>query len=610
MKMNKFRLLSTGLFSALLLLSSMYCVLAYIPATYFAFIQSSFFSWMPAFAALQPILFAITFCMVVASSFSRFQNSTQRRLALELLVFGIIATAYLFTSRPLQFIRNDSRSFILAIAFLLLLAFLGLLDYAIWLPALKQHAQSAAASERLSFSYLRVVGAAIFVSLGYPAATYLRFYISGGRLTISTTELIAWGWAVVTQVLLFLVVFSMIGAGRRFAWSSVNQEHAQFLVSTTLCWLGLSWIMDQVVLSSIPFEGIEAAIYAGLFSLAIVTLIGGHWLRRRVQKRANATPSSGVRPRNTIRESVALWAFLVAADVTVPALIGVMDWNSVLEKVWAITWWVLVAMVVVFRKQVPLRRRAWVPVATVCFSLFALRAGAHSEPSWANAFSVRQFDATTALEHHSALDASYAAASELLKTSSRRPCDSLCEFSWQQTNIPASAQVKLPNIDLVRNLAPNNGKKPNIFIIVVDSLRQDYLSSYNPAVSFTPAIGSFAKDSVVFRNAFTRYGGTTLSEPSIWSGMMQLHKHYVQPYYKVNGLEKLIETDGYKPFVSVDTVLRVLLQPSADLVKLDSDAKKWTDVDFCSTSKELVQRIWENLDALGNTFIWQCLLSF
>ena len=26
--------------------------------------------------------------------------------------------------------------------------------------------------------------------------------------------------------------------------------------------------------------------------------------------------------------------------------------------------------------------------------------------------------------------------------------------------------------------------------------------------------------------------------------------------------------------------------------------------------KELVQRIWENLDALGNTFIWQCLLSF
>jgi hypothetical protein len=176
----------------------------------------------------------------------------------------------------------------------------------------------------------------------------------------------------------------------------------------------------------------------------------------------------------------------------------------VLEKVWAIIWWVMVAMVVVWRKQVPLRRHPWAPIATVCVCVVALRAGAHSEANWGQMLSVGQFDAATALEHYSAIDASFAAASELLKTSTSRPCDSLCEFSRQQTNIPASAMVKLPTIDLVRNLAPSEGKKPNIFIIVVDSLRQDYLSPYNPAVSFTPAIGSFAQDAVVFRNAFTR----------------------------------------------------------------------------------------------------------
>src|SRR5690348_6668808 len=131
--MNRFELASIGLFSALLLLSSMYCLLAYIPATYFAFIQSSFFLWMPAFAALQPVLFAITFCTVVASSFTRFKNSTQRRLALEILVFGTIAAAYLFASQRLALIRNDSRSFILAVAFLMLMAFVGALDYAAWL---------------------------------------------------------------------------------------------------------------------------------------------------------------------------------------------------------------------------------------------------------------------------------------------------------------------------------------------------------------------------------------------------------------------------------------------------------------------------------------------
>lgn len=29
-----------------------------------------------------------------------------------------------------------------------------------------------------------------------------------------------------------------------------------------------------------------------------------------------------------------------------------------------------------------------------------------------------------------------------------------------------------------------------------------------------------------------------------------------------------------------------------------------------SGDKDLVRRIWENCDALGNTYIWQCLLSF
>jgi len=29
-----------------------------------------------------------------------------------------------------------------------------------------------------------------------------------------------------------------------------------------------------------------------------------------------------------------------------------------------------------------------------------------------------------------------------------------------------------------------------------------------------------------------------------------------------------------------------------------------------SGDKELLRRIWQNIDALGNTYIWQCLLSF
>ena len=68
---------------------------------------------------------------------------------------------------------------------------------------------------------------------------------------------------------------------------------------------------------------------------------------------------------------------------------------------------------------------------------------------------------------------------------------------------------------------------PHIFLLVVDSLRRDYLSPYNPQVTFTPAFDQFAREEFAFQRAFTRYGGTGLSMPAIWAGSMILHKEYV-----------------------------------------------------------------------------------
>ena len=55
-------------------------------------------------------------------------------------------------------------------------------------------------------------------------------------------------------------------------------------------------------------------------------------------------------------------------------------------------------------------------------------------------------------------------------------------------------------------------------MFVIDGLRRDYLSPYNRKVTFTPGIEALARDSFVFRNAFTAYAGTWLSMPAIWTG--------------------------------------------------------------------------------------------
>jgi hypothetical protein len=125
-------------------------------------------------------------------------------------------------------------------------------------------------------------------------------------------------------------------------------------------------------------------------------------------------------------------------------------------------------------------------------------------------------------------------------------------FLTQNTNIPRSTPIAPAPMNLVAHMTPTSSPKPNIFMIVVDSLRRDYLSPYNRDVDFTPNIERFAGESVVMENAFTHYGGTGLSEPSIWVGGMMIHKQYVTPFAPMNSLQKLIETDGYHAFVTRD----------------------------------------------------------
>ena len=140
---------------------------------------------------------------------------------------------------------------------------------------------------------------------------------------------------------------------------------------------------------------------------------------------------------------------------------------------------------------------------------------------------------------------------------------------------------------LVDELLPSSGPKPDIYIIVLDSVRPDYLGAYNPRVDFTPNIDAFALDSIVMRRAYADYAGTSLSEPSIWSGTLLLHAHYAQPFQRVDSLEKLARADGYQMVITYDEILRRLIAPTDDVLKLDLDKKLWNAVELSSTIEQL-----------------------
>lgn len=203
---------------------------------------------------------------------------------------------------------------------------------------------------------------------------------------------------------------------------------------------------------------------------------------------------------------------------------------------------------------------------------------------WARPLGATDDDVTRAMDNYAARDASFRLVHQFLGNARQEACGDLCRILRENTNV-RDARTNT-DLQLVDHLEPSRGERPNIFIFVIDSLRPDYLGAYNPKVDFTPNLDAFAHDSITVHNVYTQYAGTSLSEPAIWAGALLLHAHYLQPFVRVNGLEKLAHTDDYRMVVSYDEILRQLLSPADDLVKLDTDKKLWNQLEACSTIRQ------------------------
>jgi hypothetical protein len=272
--------------------------------------------------------------------------------------------------------------------------------------------------------------------------------------------------------------------------------------------------------------------------------------------------------------------------------VGTTDWDFVLQRIAVLAVWAL-AVFILRRISFPIKGKA---VATIVL-LVAAGAGFARYTQLALSNPDSQVAWTDILDTYAGADVSFKTAYSILSRSvDNNAYLPFYDFLKQHTNLGRGVAVGPADVHLVADLRPSPGRKPNIFLFVIDSLRRDFVSPYNPAVDYTPEIGRFAQDSVVLQNAFTRYGGTALSEPAIWVGAMQLHKQYIEPFYPMNNLQKLVRVDGYHSYISVDPILRRILQPSRELTELDNDTTSWGEMDFVPTLKKLEAKLAERQD--------------
>jgi membrane-anchored protein YejM (alkaline phosphatase superfamily) len=204
---------------------------------------------------------------------------------------------------------------------------------------------------------------------------------------------------------------------------------------------------------------------------------------------------------------------------------------------------------------------------------------------WGGSLGSTDDDISRRFEDYGTRDASFQLANQVLGNGRSQSCGDLCRIMREYTNVRDS-QIHA-EVRLVDSLAPTQGERPNIFMCVIDAMRPDYLGVYNPQqVNYTPNLDALARDSVVFKNVYTQYAGTSLSEPALWAGAMLLHAHYPEPFEKVDSLATLTRTDQYRMVASTDEMLNQVLPPSRDLTLLDTDKERWNQLEICSTVEQ------------------------
>jgi len=504
-----------------------------------------------------------------------------RRLTAGFLSFLTGTGVFCLFQHPFSGLRNNGMSYLLSLFVLFPLIWMAIIDFAAsyrarWATKVDIRGETPGTFFSVSF----ILTAALLTEAFNLVCFHVRQCFVYKSPTFYRNEWLLVLISLSTQILVLLLVLSLVHAARLFASSGRNSERRRFWMNLFLLWLALALLFLKLPLKVLMLSDLLARTYAVVLSTVITAFIAGAQLRRA----PNRSPQQAARTLSRLEQTLCLGVLLLL-DYCVPGMIGNFDWQLLLTRLWALAFFGGVMLSLYLSRRIQRSRFYSWPALLLIFSLsiggnVLLHA---SENWWPGILGQKDFNAHEALENYASNNSSFVLARMLLATTGKDPCDSFCYFLKENSNL-SPRNIPSKQFELVDQLTPTSGTKPNIFIIVVDSLRQDYLSPYNAAVDFTPEIQKFARESIVLRNAFTRYGGTALSEPAIWSGAMQLHTTYVQPYRYINSLEKLIRVDGYHSYLARDYILRQILDPEIPVTNLDDERATFAGgYDLCDT---------------------------
>lgn len=570
-------------------LTSLYCLLAFLPYTYTAFIKAPPYPWMPWLTHHQPGLYWFASAAVVVANWP-LRESWQKKNVFFVAGMGLLAAGgvYLSTRPFLPELHDDLAAYCWALASLL-----PAFGIALWRARSDSFSSTLKDQPTGGFGYSAGLLIAAVVSVVYTTATRARIYSESGSLRFRSQDIELALWSLISHVALAVAVLSALNLIYLVAAKTPQPRAARRVLVGASIVVALAIVLTRFLDNAMSFDGWEASIYAAALALAL-TLWGFSLVLPWIDGKALAA-NQGERSR---RSRVLIWVvmvILVGLALASRWLIGGQEWNGFVGSTWALVFWIMISVCLYRLRPARASYSAMFVLGTLLVSAFAYKSLQFTEIFWGKPLGSTDDEISLKFEEYGERDASFQLAHHVLGNSRHEPCGDLCRILREYSNIRDTHISQ--GVRLVDNLQPVSGQRPNVFIFVIDSMRPDYLGAYNrDHVHYTPNLDALARDSFVFKNAYTHYAGTSLSEPGIWAGAELLHTHFPQPFDEMNSLRTLARTDGYQLVASYDSVLRQLFTPNDDLTKLDADKPLWNHYEACST----VEQLESTLDARPN----------
>lgn len=569
------------------LTTSAYCILSYSSFAYYQFIRPEVFAWPGTFVALHHVFFWLMWFVAALTLAPHAGGSHGRRsmwAARAYLAVGAVVGVWLFGHHVLEDANLSLRSLVTGLLWLMFPTSLAVVDHLI---APKLDVRPSTEGRLLRACAL----AALAVWVAYAIAAPYRLSRAPGIDLPTMAVVLGLSASGLAHLMLFTGLYLALGLVVSLARALKLSPRFEYWTLIAGSAIGLGFVLDVMAFAAVGFEGAAAWLSALALGVTIACVWSGVARHRAADRRDELDTVDGFLAPIHV-ESPRIRALLV---VLLPFLafglasgVEKLDWDFLLQKLSVLALWILAFdLAYAASARHPVGRRSLLLAAPasvlVLFAVVTMAA-----PRLFAASGDVRLNPDFVLDRYAAVDPSF----HFLQDASRANSgDAASFYGFLKSNSAISRDdIKPLDIELVHPLGPPPGERPHIFLFILDSLRRDYISPYNPRVTFTPAIDAFGRESFVFDRAFTRYGATGLSVPALWIGGMTLHMQYIRPFTPMNTLMKLLDAGGYRRMMGMDTIAVRILDPTPLLTEIDRGVPT-KQYDFCRTLGEMGEKL-------------------